>query len=372
MDWQRAVGDFIDYLSVERANSPHTCVAYQRDLREFGARYQERRGREPVVETLDALDIRAHLAALYGDNDAATIARKLSALRTFFRFLARRGVVEVNPARMVRSPKRKKSLPRALDVDDTFRLVEEPNNNRPAKPVLTSRAGSLTRAALATQAAQSTSDAPQKPLRSAGERAQARRKALVLRDRAILETLYGSGVRVSELCALDIADLDSQRFDTTILTVRRGKGGKGRQVPLGSKAVEAVAAYLITRPLLCDPRTKRIDPRALFVNYRGGRLTPRSIQRMVSAYVQSAGTADATPHALRHSFATHLLDSGIDLRSIQELLGHASLASTQIYTKVSLDHLMSVYDNAHPRARDKKRARDKPLPDDESGQGTDS
>lgn len=362
MDWQSAVGEFIHYLTVERANSPHTCAAYRRDLNEFGTHYQARRGREPEVERIDALDIRAHLAGLYGNNDAATIARKLSALRTFYRFLSRRGVVEVNPARLVRSPKRKQALPRALDVDDTFRLVEEPSNARPAARMSTSRAGSRARTGTAK-------NAPQKPPRAANERVQARRQALKLRDRAVLETLYGSGVRVSELCALDIPDLDSQRFDTTIVNIRRGKGGKGRQVPLGSKATEAVAAYLVARPALCDPRTGHIDARALFVNYRGGRLTPRSIQRMVATYVLSAGTADATPHALRHSFATHLLDSGIDLRSIQELLGHASLASTQIYTKVSLDHLMSVYDNAHPRAR--KRARAEHRPGDESGRGTD-
>jgi integrase/recombinase XerC len=156
---------------------------------------------------------------------------------------------------------------------------------------------------------------------------------------------------VSECCGLDIADLDTGRFSTTIVTVRRGKGNKGRQVPLGKKATAAVTAYLAARPALSDVRTGQLDPRALFINYRGGRLSPRSVQRMVGQCVLSAGTADATPHSLRHSFATHLLDSGVDLRAIQELLGHASLASTQIYTKVSLDHLMSVYDQAHPRAQ---------------------
>jgi integrase/recombinase XerC len=323
MDWQRASREFRHYLSVERAASPHTTAAYTRDLAEFRALYLERHDREPEPATIDTLAIRSHLAALFDRNDAASIARKLSALRTFFAFLIRRGAMDHNPARLVRSPKRKKALPRALDVDDTFRLVEAP-----------------------TATLSATAD-PDKS-RDAGS---ARARAIKLRDRALLEVLYGSGLRVSECCGLDIADLDTGRFDTTIVTVRRGKGNKGRQVPLGRTATAAVAAYHEARPALRDVRTGHIDPRALFVNYRGGRLTPRSVQRMVGRCVQSAGTADATPHSLRHSFATHLLDSGVDLRAIQELLGHASLSSTQIYTKVSLDHLMAVYDQAHPRAQ---------------------
>ena len=346
MDWQLAVQEFCAYLEVERACSMHTRVAYERDLREFGARYRERWSRAPVVDEIEALDIRGHLAALYGDNEASTIARKLSALRTFFGFLMRRGLVESNPAKAVRSPKRKQALPRALDVDDAFRLVEEPTRSGDAG-VKQAREG------VGRSAGPSVGSQP----RPGGEsRPQARRHALALRDRAILEVLYGSGLRVSELCGLDLADLDAERFDVTIVSVRRGKGNKGRQVPLGSKATAAVQAYLAVRDALRHARSGFLDPRALFVNYRGGRLTPRSVQRMVSRCVQSAGTADATPHSLRHSFATHLLDSGIDLRSIQEMLGHASLASTQIYTKVSLDHLMSVYDSAHPRAQKRPRS----------------
>jgi integrase/recombinase XerC len=206
----------------------------------------------------------------------------------------------------VRSPKRKKALPRALDVDDTFRLIEAPAEDTP----------------------------------------------LARRDRALVEVLYGAGLRVSEGCGLDLGDLDRGRYGSTLLRVRKGKGGKVRLVPLGAKADEALAAYLAVRDQLAEPRTGRqADPDALFLNYRGGRLTPRSVQRLVGRRVITAGTAEATPHALRHSFATHLLDGGVDLRSIQELLGHASLASTQVYTRVSLDHLMSVYDAAHPRAQ---------------------
>lgn len=356
MEWQRAVRHFGDYLVVERACSPLTRAAYERDLGEFARRFEERHERAPALDAIDSLDIRAHLAALYGDNDAASIARKLSALRSFFRFLIKRGVLEHNPARGVRSPKRKQALPRALDVDDTFRLVEEPTAHSPAQdaPGRAASAGHGVEHDLGR-------DRPASP-------AQRRKEAIALRDRAILEVLYGCGVRVSELCALDIADLDMERFDTTMVHVRRGKGGKSRHIPLGGQATRAVRHYLQVRADLSHRRTGHLDPTALFVNYRGGRLSARSVQRMVGRCVQSAGTADATPHALRHSFATHLLDSGIDLRSIQELLGHASLASTQIYTKVSLDHLMSVYDNAHPRARKPGSEKSEKSDQEKSGQ----
>lgn len=329
MKWQQAVRNFADYLTAERSSSPHTVAAYTRDLGEFARLYHERTGKDPEIDAIDSVAIRTHLAALYGANDAASIARKLSSLRSLYRFLIRRGLVRQNPAAGVRSPKRKKALPRALDVDDTFRLVEAPAARK--------------RQAADTGQAKATTPAPLEDT--------PRDRAIALRDQAILEVLYGSGLRVSELCALDMDDLDHGRFKATLITVRRGKGGKGRQVPLGDKGARAVAAYLDARPALANARTGHIDPRALFINYRGTRLTPRSVQRMVGQCVMRAGTADATPHALRHSFATHLLDSGVDLRSIQELLGHASLASTQVYTKVSLDHLMNVYDNAHPRAR---------------------
>lgn len=355
MDWHAATDEFRRYMSAERSFSAHTLAAYGRDIAEFRALYVERFGREPELARIDTLAIRSHLAALYDRCDAASIARKLSALRTFFAFLIRRGAMEQNPARLVRSPKRRKALPRALDVDDTFRLVEEPT------------------AGLAPAAAP-TAAQPHGP----NNQKTRRKRALMLRDRALLEVLYGSGVRVSECCGLDIGDLDTSRFATTIVTVRRGKGNKSRQVPLGKTATKAVAAYLAERPALCDVRTGDIHPHALFINYRGGRLTPRSVQRMVGQCVQSAGTADATPHSLRHSFATHLLDSGVDLRSIQELLGHASLASTQIYTKVSLDHLMSVYDQAHPRAQAGKSRfesdsdQDPPLSTGAAGHGNDT
>ena len=308
MGWERVAAEFLDYLSVERAYSPNTTAAYERDVREFSRLYEDRTGSAPSLASITVADVRAHLAELYGRNDASTMSRKLSSLRSFFRFCVNRQLMEHNPARAVRSPKRKKALPRALDVDEAFRLVEDPSSDGHSEPI-------------------------------------------ARRDRAMLEVMYGAGLRVSECCNLDMDDIDDDSYGTALIRVRRGKGGKDRLVPVGSKAQEAISAYLAARDQLRHPRTKRSHPSALFLNHRGGRLTPRSVQRMVSRCVIRAGTQDATPHALRHSFATHLLDGGVDLRSIQELLGHASLSSTQVYTKVSLDHLMSVYDNAHPRAR---------------------
>lgn len=323
MDWITAVKQFGDYLAVERAYSPRTTAAYLRDLEEFRRVYADREDTDPVPSALDATDVRAHLAELFDRNSASTISRKLSALRGFFRFLIARGYAETNPARVVRSPKRRRALPRALDVDALFALVEAPNGDA-ATPM------------------------------------SERDRALVLRDHALLEVLYGAGLRVSECCALDLDDVDRDRFGKrgSVVKVRRGKGAKSRLVPLGRKAEAAIAAYLPTRAVLLDAaRSRPACVAALFLTYRGARLSARSAQRIVSRYAAACDN-EATPHVLRHSFATHLLDGGVDLRAIQELLGHSSLASTQVYTQVSVDRLMSVYDAAHPRAR---RDKDKSL-----------
>ena len=311
--WAAAADEFARYLSIERGVSPRTLDAYTRDLEEFRAGFAARRGREPDHRRVDVPEIRAHLAAVHAILDAASIARKLSSLRAFFRFLVRRGEREDNPAALVRSPKRKRALPRARTVDHTVHLVEHAGNAvaDPAGP-------------------------------------------LGIRDRAILEVLYGAGLRISECCGLDLEDVQRQDAEVALLEVRHAKGRKHRLVPLGGKSLAALDAYLVVRPTLAHPKTGAQDPAALFLNARGGRLTPRSVQQHMGKDVAATGVPDATPHALRHSFATHLLDGGADLRAIQELLGHASLSSTQVYTKVSLDHLMSVYDKAHPHARGKK------------------
>jgi integrase/recombinase XerC len=315
MDWDAAIAAFERYLEVERAYSPRTTEVYVRDVRALRSHLREKRGTDAPLARLSALDVRGQLAALYGDNGAATIGRKLSSVRAFCRFLVKRGVLEGNPAAAIRGPKRKRGLPRALDVDDAFRLVEA--------PAITQRTSH--RKLSATE--------------------DARHGLLRLRDVAMLELLYGTGLRVSEACALDLGDVDRDRYGVPMLLVRHGKGNKSREVPVGGAADRALLAYLPARRGLAATGS------ALFVNAAGQRLTPRSVQRMVKRWTIAGGVhADATPHSLRHSFATHLLDEGVDLRAIQELLGHASLGSTQIYTKVSLDHLMKVYDAAHPRA----------------------
>ncbi len=310
MDWDAASAGFRAYLAVERGYSPRTVESYLREVEAF------RRGTTRAIARLDAIEVRRHLAKLFDTNDAVTIARKLSALRGFFGWLYKQGVIAGNPAAAIRGPKKKKALPKALDVDDATRLVEMPAAVR--RPTA--------RRLAASEAA--------------------RAELLRLRDAAIFELLYGGGLRVSEACNLDVGDLDRARYGTLTVLVRHGKGNKSRVVPLPEATGRALAAWLEVRPGLAR------GP-ALFVGKSGERITPRSVQRLTKAWATAAGLSSRpTPHALRHSYATHLLDGGVDLRAIQELLGHASLSSTQIYTKVSLDHLMSVYDAAHPRAKD--------------------
>ena len=319
MDWPTALETFRSYLTVERAYSVRTVEAYLRDVTAMREVLAAKRGKDVEIARLSAMEVRAFLASLFGINDSATIARKLSSVRAFGRFLNKRGVIAANPAQGIRGPKKKASLPRALDVDDTFRLVEAPKT-----------VGRISHRKL-----------------SAGE--EARHGLLRLRDAAMFELIYGTGLRVSEACGLDLGDIDRQRFGVPMVMVKNGKGGKSRQVPLAGSADRAVNEYLAVRSQLGATGA------AVFVNGTGTRLTPRSVQRLIHRWAIASGVvAGATPHVLRHSYATHLLDGGVDLRSIQELLGHASLSSTQIYTKVSLDQLMKVYDGAHPRARTAK------------------
>jgi len=318
MEWDAALAAFRTYLEVERNYSPRTLEVYLRDVTALREHLREKRGKDVPLARLSAMEVRSQLAALYGENGPSTIGRKLSSVRAFCRFLVKRGVLAGNPAAAIRGPKKPKPLPRALDVDDAFRLVEAPGT---------------------------TGRTSHRTLSPAEE---ARHGLLRLRDAALLELIYGTGLRVSETCALDITDIDRGRYGTPLVIVRRGKGGKSRQVPLGGAADRALASYLPARQQLAASTP------ALFVNAGGERLTPRSVQRMVKRWMIAGGVhGHVTPHGLRHSFATHLLDGGVDLRAIQELLGHASLSSTQIYTKVSLDHLVKVYDDAHPRAKAK-------------------
>lgn len=286
------VAAFLRYLAAERGASEHTVRSYRADLLDCVA-FLERRALGALPDA-DARVVRGYLADLHARGLARTsIARRLATLRSFFRFLIRRGRARVNPAREVRTPRLPGRLPAHLPIDQSEALFRQPLGDD-----------------------------------EAGRR-----------DRAILEVLYASGVRVAELSGLDVEDADLRDGSVRVL----GKGRKERIVPLGRKAVEALRTYLGARE-----GTRG----ALFRNSRGGRLTVRSLHRIVRARARAAGLAGrVTPHTLRHTFATHLLDAGADLRLIQELLGHARLATTQRYTHVSADRLAKVYDAAHPRAR---------------------
>jgi len=286
---------FLTCLAVERSVSPHTVTAYRNDLEQFSRFLASGASPPSHPDEVDHLDIRRFLARLHGDHKKSSIGRKLAAVRSFFRYLLREGVVAKNPAELVSAPKKEQKGPFHLTIDEITALVEGPRE--------------------AT--------------------------FLALRDRAILEVLYSCGIRLSELTGLKVHDIDREGRLVRVL----GKGNKERIVPLGRMAARAVAAYLEERR---DPPGEA----PFLLNARGGKLTGRSVARIVDKYlIKLATMKKVSPHTLRHTFATHLLEGGADLRAIQELLGHASLSTTQKYTHVSIDRLMEVYDKAHPRAR---------------------
>jgi len=289
---QRYVDKFINYLRVERNASEHTIANYRADLEMFGAFLGER-----GLEGVDHLAIRRFLAELRSRNySKRTVARKLASLRSLFRFLFREGLIKNNPITAVMTPKLDKKLPVFLDVDKVKTLLECP----PADDV-------------------------------SG-----------MRDRALLETLYSTGMRVSELVGLDTDDID---FISGVVKVF-GKGKKERIVPIGEPALDAIRKYVDKRAA-----AKVRDKDAVFLNKSGRRLTDRSVRRVIDKHIKACSIAEKiSPHSLRHSFATHLLYRGADLRSVQELLGHMNLSTTQIYTHVTMDRLKAVYDRAHPRA----------------------
>ena len=304
---EHLIAQFLEHLRYERNVSEHTLRNYAIDLGQFydylapadaaGAR------REFDIRQIDHITIREWLSTLHAaQKKKSSIARKLAALRTFFQFLIREGVAEMNPAKLVSTPRLEKKLPTHLSVEEMIRFIETPD--------------------LETD--------------------------LGKRDRAILELLYGTGMRVSELTRLDLSDLD---YKNKLVKVT-GKRRKQRVVPFGDPALHAIVNYLPVRAAFLQnaPLAER-DAEALFLNYQGTRITTRSVGRMVDKYIDiCAGIHNISPHSLRHSFATHLLDSGADLRDIQELLGHARLSTTQIYTHVSMEKLIEVYDKTHPKA----------------------
>ncbi|MDA8138727.1 MAG: tyrosine recombinase XerC [Desulfobacteraceae bacterium] len=301
------IEQFIQSLAAEKGYSAHTLRAYRNDLEEFaafvagdpdGVDGASERLKAVRVSQVDAMRIRGFLGYLHGRNRKTTIARKLAAVRSFFRYLQKLRCIETNPAEAVRTPKHGKPMPVYLSVDDMFRLLDhiEPEG------------------------------------------------ILGWRNRAMLETLYSGGVRVSELAGLNVENVDAQNGLIRVL----GKGSKERIVPIGQKALVAIQTY--REVLATEIGSTLPGDGALFLNKNFGRLTTRSIARVVDKFARACGlTVPISPHAMRHSFATHLLDAGADLRAVQELLGHSSLSTTQRYTHVSIDRLMAAYDKAHPR-----------------------
>lgn len=302
-----ALRSFIAALPAEKGYSVHTCRAYTRDLEEF-TRYLEESGATdaPHVSNgggfgpghVTAVMIRSYLGYLHQKNQKSSIARKLSTLRSFFKFLIKKGLVESNPVEGILTPRREKNLPVYLSVDAVFRLLDSIETD------------SLNAA----------------------------------RNRAIFETLYSCGIRVSELVGLNVIDVDAAAGTLKVL----GKGGKERLVPIGRNALESIRAYC--ELLKSRPGGGAESNGALFLNLQGRRLTSRSVARILKKIAAACGIlTPVSPHTLRHTFATHMLDAGADLRSVQEMLGHQNLSTTQKYTHVSIDRLMDTYDRAHPR-----------------------
>lgn len=291
---------FEDYLSSERNYSKHTIKAYLTDVKEFSLVLKEMNlissdNKDIDFQNLDETPIRVYISKLYNKNKKVSISRKLASIRTFFEFLIRSGYLKSNSAKLVPTPKGEKKLPTFLTVDEVVKLVEAPGSDN----------------------------------------------AYESRDRAILELLYSCGLRVSELVGVNLGDLDLNSMSVKVL----GKGNKERIVPLGSKAKKAIKTYL---PQRIDLKPKDDH---LFVNSKGGRLSARSVDRIIKKYAVMSGIPkNISPHVLRHTFATHLLGGGADLRAIQEMLGHKSLSTTQRYTHTSIEQLMEIYDKTHPRA----------------------
>ncbi|HVP67878.1 MAG TPA: tyrosine recombinase XerC [Anaeromyxobacteraceae bacterium] len=295
------IGRFARFLEVERRASPHTLRAYLADLRGYAAHLAS--AGLPLVPS-SPMAVRGWLSREAGSCGPVALGRKLSSVRSLYRFLVKEGVASSNPARAVQAPRRPKPLPEVLPEADVAALVEAPDSAEP----------------------------------------------LALRDRAFLELLYSSGLRVSELVGLDLASVDLAEGLVRVV----GKGRKERVVPVGRPAREAVARWIDAgRPALRAGPDGTRGGNALFLNYRGGRLAARSVARRIDRWVLAAGLPrHVHPHVLRHCFATHLLSNGADLRGIQDLLGHASLSTTQRYTHLDWKRLADVYDGAHPRARE--------------------
>jgi len=307
MFMEKLIESFDNYLLAIKNASLHTRRSYRSDLQQFTQFLRENENKvwnrgNVQLNKITPVMVRGFLAFLHKKNTKTTIARKRASLNAFFNFLIKEGLVTVNPVQAVSAPKPEKVIPTFLSVDEMFSLIGKPDEET----------------------------------------------MLSRRDRAILELMYSCGLRVSEVVNVNLEDFDLAEGYIKV----RGKGNKERLLPVGSKAREALNDYFLVRNTLEESKQIQEQAPAVFINYRGGRLTTRSIARIINKYAHRASFfRPVHPHAIRHSFATHLLDAGADLRAIQELLGHSSLSTTQKYTHVSVDRLMEVYDKAHPRAK---------------------
>ncbi len=304
---EKALQEFKNYLLVEKNASPHTLESYFNDISQFWSFliYSGHAVESGTVrlEKIDRLALRSFMVHLYEKNlSGSTMRRKLSTLRSFFRFLCREGIIKNNVAKTVPTPRIQNKLPSYFSVDEMFRLLELPEG----------------------------------------------KGFLPVRDRAMLELFYSCGLRISELVSLTREDINPDSRMVKVL----GKGGKERLLPLGHQCVKALETYLIVR--MDKVRKFNPGPDKLFLNYRGAAITVRGMRKVVEKYIKQGNfPGGGSPHSIRHSFATHLLEGGADLRSIQELLGHSSLSTTQKYTHLTLDRLSETYDRAHPRAKEK-------------------
>ena len=350
-----AIRRYLDHLTVERGLAPHTLEAYRRDLQRYAATLAA--GGRADIGSVTTQDVADYLAGLReGDAEhpplaASSAGRAVVAVRGLHAFALAEGLTEADPARLVRPPAPPRRLPRAISIPDVERLLAAAGGGIAgiAGAAGAAGAGGAQVSGAATRA--SVSD----PHPAAAEAVRAAESPAALRDRALLELLYATGARISEAVGLDVDDLDlagEWRTATVPATVRlAGKGGKQRIVPVGSYARQALEAYLIrARPTLARAARRGPSSHAVFLNARGGRLTRQGAWGALHAAAARAGLAAVSPHTLRHSFATHLLDGGADVRVVQELLGHASVTTTQIYTLVTVDKLREVYAASHPRA----------------------
>ncbi len=300
-----AIDKYLKYLRIERNASPHTITSYENDLKQFLEFLSEHFGledSEPDINSIERLTIRLWLGELSEEDYAkSSIARKVAALRSFFKYAFKRGLIEKNPAHLLIVPKKDKPLPVTATPEDLNRMMEQAEGDNPRS----------------------------------------------IQDRAILELFYSTGIRLSEMVGLNIDDVNIELNQIKVL----GKGSKQRIVPVGKRALEALKRHLQNRTTLFGPRTDPDAKKALFLASGGQRIYGRAVQRLVKDYLMKASeVTQKSPHVLRHSFATHLLDKGADIRVIKELLGHANLAATQVYTHTSVERLKNVYELAHPRA----------------------